>query len=42
MINPKHKIHNYNDLANIEMKQELCPQLRACAEATPLVLITSQ
>ena len=39
MINPKHKIHNYNNAKNIEMKHELCPQLRACAEAMPLVYI---
>ena len=28
MINPQRKIHSYNNPKNIEMKQELCPQLR--------------
>jgi len=37
MINPKRKIHSYNNPKNIEMKQELCPQFRACAGAIPLI-----
>ena len=37
MVNPKRKFTVTIALTNIEMKQELCPQSRACAGPMPLV-----